>query len=45
MREAILAEEQERGLHPNDRRDLSTELRKTRTHVDGINDECAIESG
>jgi hypothetical protein len=39
----ILAEEQERGLHSPDGRDLSAELGKTHVLVDGINGECDIE--
>jgi hypothetical protein len=45
VREAILAEEQERGLHPPNRRDLSTELDQTCVCVDRINGERATEAG
>jgi hypothetical protein len=43
--EAILAEEQERGLHPPDERDLSVKPDETRVRVDRINGECAAEAG
>jgi hypothetical protein len=42
--EAILVEELERGLHSNDRQDLSAELVKARAHVARINGECATEA-
>jgi hypothetical protein len=45
VREAILAEEQERGLHPPNGRFLSTQLYQTRVRVDRINGERATEVG
>jgi hypothetical protein len=36
VREAILAEKLERGLHPLNRRDLSVELDKAQARVDRI---------
>jgi hypothetical protein len=44
VREAILAEELERGLHPIDMQDLSAELDKARVCVDRIDGECAAEA-
>jgi hypothetical protein len=41
VQEAILAEEQVRGLHPFDRWDLSAELGEIHAHVDGIEGERA----
>jgi hypothetical protein len=43
--EVILAEEQARGLHPPNGRDLTVELKETRTCVDVINDERTTEAG
>jgi hypothetical protein len=43
VREVILAEELERGPHPTNERDLSTELDKAHMRVDWIDNECAIE--
>jgi hypothetical protein len=40
--EAILAEEQERSLHPPDKRELSVDLDKTQACVDRINGERVI---
>jgi hypothetical protein len=45
VQEAILAEEQEHGLHPPDGQDLSVELDRTRTHADRVNGERDIEAG
>jgi hypothetical protein len=45
VREAILAEEQESGLHAPDGRDLSAKLDKTHAREDRKNDECAAEAG
>jgi hypothetical protein len=45
VQEAILVEEQVRGLHPPRERDLSVELEETRVCVDEINSECTIEDG
>jgi hypothetical protein len=45
VQEAILAEEQVRGLHPFDRWDLSVELGEIRAHMDGIEGECTTEAG
>jgi hypothetical protein len=44
VREAILAEELERSLHPTDGWDLSVELDKACTCVDRIDDERATEA-
>jgi hypothetical protein len=43
LREVILLEELERGLHPPDGRDLSAELDKTHARVDRIDSEYAAE--
>jgi hypothetical protein len=45
VREAILAEKQERGLHPHDGWDLLAERGKTHARVDRINGERAAEAG
>jgi hypothetical protein len=45
VQEAILAEEQARGLHPFDGRDLLAELEEIHTCVDGITCEHSIEAG
>jgi hypothetical protein len=44
VQEAMLVEEQARGLHPFDRQYLSTELEGIRARVDGIEGECATEA-
>jgi hypothetical protein len=44
VRETILAEEMERGLHPSDRRDLSVELNTACTRVVGIDGERVAEA-
>jgi hypothetical protein len=44
VREVILAEELERGLHPTDGWDLSAELDKAYTRVDRIDDERATKA-
>jgi hypothetical protein len=41
----MLEEEQERGLHPHDGRDLSVELEGIHARVDGIRGEHATEVG
>jgi hypothetical protein len=41
----MLEEEQERGLHPHDGRDLSVELEGIHARVDGIGGEHAAEVG
>jgi hypothetical protein len=41
---AILAEEQECGLHPFDGWDLSMELEEIHAHVDGIKGKWAAEA-
>jgi hypothetical protein len=41
--EAKLAEEQARGLHSLDKRDLSTELEELQVCKAWVKDECAIE--
>jgi hypothetical protein len=43
VREAILVEELERGLHPPDKQDLSAELDKAHARLDRIDSERAIE--
>jgi hypothetical protein len=43
--EVKLVEEQARGLHSFDRRDLSVELEEVRACVVGIDDEHVIEAG
>jgi hypothetical protein len=45
VQEVILVEEQVRGLHPPDGRDLSVKLEETRARVDGINSKHAAEVG
>jgi hypothetical protein len=45
VQEEILAEEQERGLHPPDRRDLSAELGQTHMCVDRINSKRTTKVG
>jgi hypothetical protein len=42
VQEVILAEEEARGLHPSDGRDLLAELEETRTCIDEINNEHVI---
>jgi hypothetical protein len=44
VHEVMLMEEQERGLHPHDGRDLSVELEEIRAHMDWIEGERAAES-
>jgi hypothetical protein len=44
VQEVILAEEQERDLHPPNRWDLSVEIEETRASVDGIMGETASEA-
>jgi hypothetical protein len=43
VREAILAEEQQRALHPIDEQDLSSELDMTHPRMEMTSDECATE--
>jgi hypothetical protein len=45
VREAMLEEEQECGLHPYNRRDLLVELEGIHVHVDEIGGEHAVEGG
>jgi hypothetical protein len=44
VREAILAEELERGLHPPDGRDPSVDPDKAHTHVGRVDGERATEA-
>jgi hypothetical protein len=44
VREAILVEALECGLHPLNRQDLSVELDKASTSVDRSTDGCAAEA-
>jgi hypothetical protein len=44
VREAILAEELERGLHPLDRRDPSVDLDKAHTRVGRVDGERATKA-
>jgi hypothetical protein len=44
MREAKLAEEQARGPHSFNGRDLLTELEELHVHVVGVEEECAAEA-
>jgi hypothetical protein len=44
VREVMLVEEQERGLHPCDGQDMSVELDKGHTHVERIDGEHAAEA-
>jgi hypothetical protein len=44
VQEAMLVEEQARGLHPFDGRDLSMELEGLHAHVDGVEGERATEA-
>jgi hypothetical protein len=44
VQEAMLVEEQVRGLHPFDGRDLLVELEGLRAHVDGVEAECTTEA-
>jgi hypothetical protein len=43
VQEAMLVEEQARGLHPFDGRDLLVELEGLRAHVDGVEAERTTE--
>jgi hypothetical protein len=45
VQEAVLVEEQVRGLHPFNERDLLVELEETHARVDGIKGKCAVEAG
>jgi hypothetical protein len=44
VQEAMLVEEQARGLHPFDGRDLLVELEGLRAHVDGVEAERTTEA-
>jgi hypothetical protein len=45
VHEAKLAEEQARGMHPIDGRDLLAELEKLRMRVAGVEDKHSTEAG
>jgi hypothetical protein len=45
VQEAMLVEEQARGLHPFDERDLPVELKEIRKHMDEIEGEHTAEAG
>jgi hypothetical protein len=45
VREMKLVEEQARGLHSFDKRDLSAKLEELHLHVAGVEDERAAEAG
>jgi hypothetical protein len=44
VREAILSEVLDRGLHPSDELDLPVEMDKTRARVDRIDSNCVAEA-
>jgi hypothetical protein len=44
VREAILSEVLDRGLHPSDELDLLAEMDKTRARVDRIDSNCVAEA-
>jgi hypothetical protein len=44
VREAILSEVLDRGLHPSDELDLPAEMDKTRVRVDRIDNNCVAEA-